>query len=714
MGKRKIYLHSTRPEYFEDKRYEEIFEDKNAELIKGGIDDLIRFTLDNDEMQLDVETNVTDSYAERDLYVIQLGNYSGTEQHIIDFNAMELGIFEILYDLFDSGKEFLTHNGKFEYVVIYKFFKVYLNNIQDTFLMSKLLTAGLDLPKGYNGLKEQVRLRIGVEMNKDEQITFDGGLMTPEQVLYADTDVLYMKVLMDRLLKALARWDLMKAYKLERRALRPIGDFTINGVEVDCTALDENIEEFDTDELSSRKEMMAAMSGITAVEEKKKIRDLKLIQPYDEVKINWGSPKQKKLILNAIYPKYELKSTAVKALQRLEEEVDNPKFITLLLNKNFEKLEEILVSRHLDFLVKSEMFIPKDTININFNSPAQLLILFKIWYPKLTGVGAKAIKKLKHPLVVAYKKNAKASKLVSSFGRKMYEFIGEDGRIHGNFTQLVPSGSRSSSSRPNLQQMPSTESYRRIFVPRKGWKLVDSDYSSAELFLAAFLSGDKNLIYAVKNGYDLHSYSSYLIFGQEWLDAGGAAEPVGKPKTKEANTLRKTSKSLSFSLLYGTGVQAFSENMNISQAEGQVLMKRYFDTFPDLAKFFKDSGQEALDLGYVREPYFKRVRFFNKPKNGMEVSHNKNAGMNFKPQAANGSIMKYAMALMKRHIEENNLDHKVKLLLFVHDQAVTEVRDDFADEWAVLQTRLMEKAALAAIPTGELKAESMILEHWTK
>jgi hypothetical protein len=50
---------------------------------------------------------------------------------------------------------------------------------------------------------------------------------------------------------------------------------------------------------------------------------------------------------------------------------------------------------------------------------------------------------------------------------------------------------------------------------------------SAELFIAAYLSGDKQLLFAIEQGYDLHSYSSFLIFGQKWLDAGGSAEPVG-------------------------------------------------------------------------------------------------------------------------------------------------------------------------------------------
>jgi hypothetical protein len=101
-----------------------------------------------------------------------------------------------------------------------------------------------------------------------------------------------------------------------------------------------------------------------------------------------------------------------------------------------------------------------------------------------------------------------------------------------------------------MQQAPSTEQYRKMFVAKPGWKLVDSDYSSAELFIAAYLSGDKQLLFAIEQGYDLHSYSSFLIFGQKWLDAGGSAEPVGKPPTKEAADLRKKSKT--FRSLYFT------------------------------------------------------------------------------------------------------------------------------------------------------------------
>jgi hypothetical protein len=58
---------------------------------------------------------------------------------------------------------------------------------------------------------------------------------------------------------------------------------------------------------------------------------------------------------------------------------------------------------------------------MNFNS-TQLLAFFKIWYPTLGGTGVKELKKLKHPVIESFK-NTKASKLVSSFGRKMFNYI---------------------------------------------------------------------------------------------------------------------------------------------------------------------------------------------------------------------------------------------------------------------------------------------------
>ena len=599
MSKRTVYAHSLTRDYMQPE-YIELFEEKNAILKKGTAKLLLKFIEENEEIQLDTETNVTDKYTERDLYVIQLGTYKGEEQHIFDFKDLDEEIFDLLHELFSSEKVFLAHNAKFEYIVLYKFFDICIKNFKDTFLASKLITSGLDLPKGYNGLANLILHRFGVDLSKASQTTFTGEKMSPEQLLYADSDVLYLGKLLDSLMRPLRKWKLLKVFNLENKTIRPIGDMTINGVLIDTDKLDENIIDYDKNAEQARLDMIEAFSSDTKESVQEKLKDLNIVQQQDEVVINWKSSVQKRAIIQYFYPDEEINSVAKTLLTKLAKTVEDPMILDKILNDETESIEMLLASRHKEFLIENDMFIPKGRINLNFNSPDQLKSFFRIWYPALGSVGVKALKKLKHPVVMAYKTYAKANKLVSSFGRKMYTYIEGDGRIHAGFNQLVPSGSRLSSSKPNMQQAPSTEQYRSMFIPQPGWKFIDSDYSSAELYIAAYLAKDEKLIYAIENGYDLHSYSAYQIFGQKWLDAGGSATPVGKPPTNEANALRKKSKGLSFSLLYGTGVVAFSENSGIPVSEGKDLMKRYYETFPELAEFFKESGESVLRMNYIR------------------------------------------------------------------------------------------------------------------
>jgi DNA polymerase I-like protein with 3'-5' exonuclease and polymerase domains len=70
-------------------------------------------------------------------------------------------------------------------------------------------------------------------------------------------------------------------------------------------------------------------------------------------------------------------------------------------------------------------------------------------------------------VIESFKKFTKASKLVSSFGRKMFNYIEkEDGRRHAGFS-VVPTGSRMSGSKPNMQQAPST-AVQKMFVAKPG------------------------------------------------------------------------------------------------------------------------------------------------------------------------------------------------------------------------------------------------------
>jgi hypothetical protein len=78
--------------------------------------------------------------------------------------------------------------------------------------------------------------------------------------------------------------------------------------------------------------------------------------------------------------------------------------------------------------------------------------------------------------------------------------------------------------------------------------------------------------------------------------------------------------------------------------------------------------------------------------------------MNYPPQSTNSSIMKYALCLMKTHIEDNDLDDKVKLL----PSAVPEV--SLRITWAITQTELMEKLLCMLYPR-ELQNQTSWMEY---
>ena len=108
------------------------------------------------------------------------------------------------------------------------------------------------------------------------------------------------------------------------------------------------------------------------------------------------------------------------------------------------------------------------------------------------------------------------TKLNGTYIEGLLRLMGPEGRIHSTFDQVATATGRISSSEPNLQNIPvrtaQGREIRRAFVPRKGWVLLDADYSQIELRLMAHFSGDKALVEAFRTGQDVHARTASEIF----------------------------------------------------------------------------------------------------------------------------------------------------------------------------------------------------------
>ncbi len=118
---------------------------------------------------------------------------------------------------------------------------------------------------------------------------------------------------------------------------------------------------------------------------------------------------------------------------------------------------------------------------INLDSQAQVTdALIGLGVPMPTTTRAWELQPLaqQYPVIAKLLEYRGVAKSVGSFGENILEFIEPaTGRIHADFRQIGAPTGRFSCSKPNLQQIPHEEEYRRCFRAPEGRKLVIADYS---------------------------------------------------------------------------------------------------------------------------------------------------------------------------------------------------------------------------------------------
>src|SRR5262249_31592640 len=130
-------------------------------------------------------------------------------------------------------------------------------------------------------------------------------------------------------------------------------------------------------------------------------------------------------------------------------------------------------------------------------------------------------------------------------------------RFHTSFNQAVTATGRLSSSKPNLQNIPSRsklgQRVRKAFLPSKGWQLLKADYSQIELRLLAHLCGDDDLRRAFEEDRDIHTLVASQVFGTR--------------QEEVAPEQRQFAKTINFGVIYGMSARGLASRLGISGQE---------------------------------------------------------------------------------------------------------------------------------------------------
>ena len=347
--------------------------------------------------------------------------------------------------------------------------------------------------------------------------------------------------------------------------------------------------------------------------------------------------------------------------------------------------------------------------SININSQVQLMNLFnKKIGVNIPSTGDYVLAGVDHPVARILREYRSYEKLVSAFGERLLKKINKKtGRIHPDFNQLGTATGRFSCNNPNLQQIPrySEEApFRACFNPAPGYKLVTADYSSIEMVILADLSGDPKMVKALNDDLDIHSYTASLMFGKEYT-------PDFKKKFPE---LRQISKPIGFGLMYGMGPQGLARQIDVSVDEAEKYMDKYFSNYPSVKKFLDKMAKGAVRNGCSKTKG-GRKRWYKKPDPEdpdyrRKISRIEREAKNHPIQGTSADAIKYALVFIQDRLVKEGVDGAITHT--VHDEIVTEIREDQAEDFAKIQMEEMIRAAQLFIKKVKVKSDPFIGDVW--
>ncbi|MER3490803.1 MAG: hypothetical protein C4328_13225 [Meiothermus sp.] len=189
------------------------------------------------------------------------------------------------------------------------------------------------------------------------------------------------------------------------------------------------------------------------------------------------------------------------------------------------------------------------------------------------------------------------------------------------------------------------------------------------------------MIKAFESGEDIHRITAARV-------AGVALEAV----TREA---RSQAKTINYGLSYGLSVVGLAERTGMSRGEASRFIRRYFEEYPGIEAYVRETKRFAKEHGYVEDLYGRRRYIPDIAAPGAAIRiRAENAAINMPVQGTCASIIKRAMVEAFAPLRALG----AKLLLQVHDELVVEAPEDRVQRVSEVLKKAMCGAAQLKVP----------------
>lgn len=323
-----------------------------------------------------------------------------------------------------------------------------------------------------------------------------------------------------------------------------------------------------------------------------------------------------------------------------------------------------------------------------------------------TQYGEEVLRDAHDPLLEALADTSYGNKLLNTFIPVL-----ERGQVHAVYNPLVRTG-RTSSFRPNIQNLPRKGGIRECFIPREGHVFISCDYAAAELRALAqihyWMFGQSTMRDVFITGRDPHLMMAAQLAGTTYEDAH--ARHISKDP--EIKKLRQFAKIANFGLPGGMGTSTFvkhakSNGITISLLEAETIKAAWLQTWPEMSAYFQRAAEVCGDFG----SHMLRHWITGREKGGCGYSEYCNA--QFQGLIADGAKEAYWAVSNKCHLSSGPLMGSYPVA-FLHDEILIEAPQDNASAAGDELSRVMNEVMAQYIPDVPIESSPAMMTRWYK
>ena len=206
---------------------------------------------------------------------------------------------------------------------------------------------------------------------------------------------------------------------------------------------------------------------------------------------------------------------------------------------------------------------------------------------------------------------SKVDKIITSFIPAFKQAITkkQGDWLHGGFNLNGTVSGRLSSSKPNLQNLPSGSEFGKLvkscFMAPKNWVFSGADFASLEDRINTLLTKDKNKVKVYTDGFDGHCLRAAYYFKL----------PVDVNSVKEVNAIKKThpkerqdSKAPTFALTYAGTWATLVKNCGFSEQLAKEIEANYHELYKESDAWAKEKLDLCCQQGYIDVAFGLRIR----------------------------------------------------------------------------------------------------------